>query len=140
MFADRFKKLRIKFGFTQKSLAQKLQISPSAVGMYEQGRREPDSKTLLRIANLFGVSTDYLISEKKDRYRLESGDDLPEQIGQILREQESLLFCGRPIDQDGIDLIVKAVREGIHQALTEESRKEELKGKEGEKPWNPSDN
>ena len=46
---------------TQKELADKLSISPSTIGMYEQGRREPDITTLTHIATYFNVPTDYLL-------------------------------------------------------------------------------
>ena len=55
MFGKKLKMLRKKAGFTQANLAKKLGISPSSVGMYEQGRREPDSVMLVKIAELFDV-------------------------------------------------------------------------------------
>jgi len=39
-----------------------LQVSASAVGMYEQGRREPSAAILLEMARLFGVTVDYLLT------------------------------------------------------------------------------
>ena len=53
--------LRDTNGITQKELADKLSISPSTIGMYEQGRREPDTTTLTHIATYFSVPTDYLL-------------------------------------------------------------------------------
>ena len=53
--------LRDTNGITQKELADKLSISPSTIGMYEQGRREPDTTTLTHIATYFNVPTDYLL-------------------------------------------------------------------------------
>ena len=54
--------LRKEKGLSQAELAQQLKISPSAVGMYEQGRREPAAQLLVAMAELFGVSTDYLLT------------------------------------------------------------------------------
>ena len=54
--------LRHKDGLTQKQLANLLSVSPSAIGMYEQGRREPSAEQLVAAAHLFGVSTDYLLT------------------------------------------------------------------------------
>lgn len=62
MIGARIAALRRHAGMNQAELAQKLQVSPSAVGMYEQGRREPSAQTLLAIARIFRVSVDYLIS------------------------------------------------------------------------------
>lgn len=47
---------------TQKQLAERLDLSPSALGNYIQGTREPDYGTLIRIADFFRVSTDYLLN------------------------------------------------------------------------------
>lgn len=54
--------LRREAGMNQAQLARALQVSPSAVGMYEQGRREPSAQILLNLAEIFGVSVDYIIS------------------------------------------------------------------------------
>ena len=54
--------LRRAAGWNQAELAQRLQISPSAVGMYEQGRREPSADMLVRMAKALGVSVDYLLT------------------------------------------------------------------------------
>ncbi len=62
MLGERIALLRRGQGWSQAHLAQKLHISPSAVGMYEQGRREPSLAALLELARAFGVTVDYLIT------------------------------------------------------------------------------
>lgn len=57
--------LRINSGMTQKELADKLSISSSTIGMYEQGRREPDLNTISKIANVFNVTVGYLVGTEK---------------------------------------------------------------------------
>lgn len=57
--------LRATNGMTQKELADKLSISPSTIGMYEQGRREPDLDTISKIANVFNVTVGYLVGTEK---------------------------------------------------------------------------
>lgn len=64
MLGARIAALRRGAGFSQAELAQRLRISPSAVGMYEQGRREPPLDILVQMAQLFRVSTDYLLTGK----------------------------------------------------------------------------
>ena len=70
-FGENLRKAREKCGFTQEQLAYKLNISPSTVGMYEQGRREPDNNTLKKIANYFEVTTDYLLDNQKELSKTE---------------------------------------------------------------------
>lgn len=61
----RLKELRKTKDITQEELAKQLQLSPSAIGMYETGRREPDFETLQRIADYFHVSTDYILGREE---------------------------------------------------------------------------
>lgn len=65
MIANQIMFLRKKAGMSQLQLANKLNIGPSAIGMYEQGRRTPSIDILIDIAKLFGVSLDYLITGKE---------------------------------------------------------------------------
>ncbi len=62
MLGLRVAALRREAGLSQAQLAQQLQISPSAMGMYEQGRREPSLQLVGQMARILGVSTDYLIT------------------------------------------------------------------------------
>ena len=62
MLGARIAVLRRAAGWNQGELAHRLGVSPSAVGMYEQGRREPSAATLVALARLFGVSVDYLLT------------------------------------------------------------------------------
>jgi len=57
----RLKELREQKQITQAQLSACLKISPSTIGMYEQGRREPDNEILIKLADFFNVSTDYLL-------------------------------------------------------------------------------
>ena len=60
MLGSRIAELRKHIGMSQNQLALLLHISPSTVGMYEQGRREPGLDTLVALARIFHTSTDYL--------------------------------------------------------------------------------
>ena len=72
MMGARIAALRRRTGMSQAELARQLQCSPSAVGMYEQGRREPPTDLLVQMARIFDVSTDYLLTgsahAQKDRF------------------------------------------------------------------------
>lgn len=62
MLGARIALLRKSFGLSQQELANRLGVSASAVGMYEQGRREPPCALICELAELFGVSTDFLLT------------------------------------------------------------------------------
>ena len=59
---DNIRYLRKKMGLTQEQFAQKLGIKRSVVGAYEEGRAAPPLETLLKMADLFGITTDDFIS------------------------------------------------------------------------------
>ena len=58
---DALKELREGENLTQEQLAEKLNISKSAIAGYEQGRRKPDLETTVKIAEFFGVTLDFLV-------------------------------------------------------------------------------
>lgn len=64
MLGDRIAALRGRCGWSQAELAKLLHISASAVGMYEQGRREPSVDVIVSMSRLFGVSIDFLVTGK----------------------------------------------------------------------------
>lgn len=61
-FGTIIKDLRQKSQMTQEKLAELLNISPQAVSRWETGAAMPDISLLPPLANLFGVTTDYLLS------------------------------------------------------------------------------
>ena len=73
-FGDKIKTLRRQSNYTQEKLAELLSISPQAVSRWETDVAMPDISLLPPIANLFGVSTDYLLgmdSYQKDLRKAE---------------------------------------------------------------------
>ena len=62
MLGARIATLRRGANLSQGELARRLQVSTSAIGMYEQGRREPSAEILVAMARTFGVTVDYLLT------------------------------------------------------------------------------
>ncbi len=58
---NRLKKLRDENNFSQKSVAQKLNISNATLSQYESGVRQPSYDVLKKIADIYNVSIDYLL-------------------------------------------------------------------------------
>ena len=61
VFASRLKVLRVSNGYSQTQIAQSLGTVQGAVSKYECGIREPDLKMLVKIADFYNVSLDYLL-------------------------------------------------------------------------------
>ena len=67
MLGNRIKLLREEKGIKQEELAKIIDVSPSAIGMYEINKREPNDGITLKLAEYFGVSTDYLLGKSDIR-------------------------------------------------------------------------
>lgn len=61
MFPDMLKKMRKERNLTQDKLADNLGITCRTYGSWERGEHEPDFRALIKIADFYGVSTDYLL-------------------------------------------------------------------------------
>ena len=60
-FKDRLRELRIEKNLSRKQLALDLFVSERLISYWENGERECNFDMLVKIANYFGVSTDYLL-------------------------------------------------------------------------------
>ena len=65
------KKLREDASISQKALADAIGVSQQSVNKYENHNIEPDIETLIRIADFFETSVDYLIGHTSVRRRIE---------------------------------------------------------------------
>ena len=61
MLGQRINELRLAFGWSQVQLAEKLRISKQTVSNWENDNIQPSIEMLVRLAQLFHVSTDYLL-------------------------------------------------------------------------------
>lgn len=77
MLGIRIAILRISKGWSQAELAQRIGVSASTVGMYEQGRREPSLGLLVRLAQELGASTDYLLTGETPHSEPSTALELP---------------------------------------------------------------
>ena len=60
-FAERLKELRIDAGKSRAELAREVNVSERLISYWENGKRECDFEMLLRLANTFGTSVDYIL-------------------------------------------------------------------------------
>ena len=64
-FPVRLRKLREQRSMNRKALGECCGLSKSVISKYERGEREPTASSLEKIADFFGVSTDYLMGREK---------------------------------------------------------------------------
>ncbi|WP_196607170.1 helix-turn-helix domain-containing protein [Pectinatus frisingensis] len=119
MISKRIKELRTEKNLTQKELANLLSLTPKMISFYELGQRTPPSDIILKLAEIFNVSTDYLLGRESDEYDKLSNDNLPElnkkdekdiakELEKMMSDLDSdggLSFYGEPLDDDNKEIL-----------------------------------
>ena len=63
-FGEKLQSLRQKAGMSQDALAEKLNVSRQAVSRWERDETMPETEKVVMLADLFGVTTDYLLRQQ----------------------------------------------------------------------------
>ena len=78
IFADKLILLRKKAGWSQEELADQMNVTRQSVSKWEGAQSVPDLEKMLRLSELFGVSTDYLLKDEiEEAEHIDSSDDTP---------------------------------------------------------------
>lgn len=103
-FRHRLKSLRKEKNVTQAQIAAILDYGYTAVANYEAGKNEPSIENLIRIADFFGVSLDYLVGRSEVKNELESQEQITKFLERYdhitLAEVIRLLECQRGWTQE----------------------------------------
>ncbi len=65
IFSERLSELRAEKNLTRKQLAEELNVSVRSISYWENGQRECDFDMLIKIADTFDVSIDYLLRKEE---------------------------------------------------------------------------
>ncbi len=103
------KHLRRSHNMTQAQLAEQLGLSASAVGMYEQGRREPDLSVILQLCQIFQVPADLLLNEAAPPQESLEIKDVMQDIQDRLLATQELTLDGVPMSIDDIHRLIHAI-------------------------------
>lgn len=102
MFIKRLTELMEEFEMTQIQLAQKIDITNVTISRYLSGERKPRIEIVTKIANVFSVSTDYLLGLSDERNTNKNNDE----------EFISFYEDYKDLDEDDKDML-KAMFEAI---------------------------
>jgi transcriptional regulator with XRE-family HTH domain len=120
-FASRLKKLRTAAGMSQAELATVLKLSPSYVGMCEQGRRVPSTDVLADIADVFNVDVDYLLGRSDQTTVLDPSRLTPAMIVKdgeaYYLDDEAREIANRIFHDDDLRLLFDAARDASPEDL-----------------------
>lgn len=125
-FGNVIRELRTKAGLTQAELARRLGISPSAVGMYEQGRREPDQTILAKLCDVLHTTSDKLLGIVQTEKKRRDISDLIDEFSGILSEEQALMFNGMPITAEDKQKIIEAIRVAAEVAVRQKNKPSQI--------------
>lgn len=120
-FGERLKELRYLRGLTQRELGNILGVTDGAVMLWESNARMPSISVLLKIADYFGVSLDYLIGRTDDPkppsaplsltdgISQEHGDDQEQGIGEPISQLPPWLAS---LPEDMRKFVIKEAKNG----------------------------
>ncbi len=117
MNIQNLKKAREKANMTQAQVAQKLGITSVAYQNYEYGKREPNNELLLRLADMFHVTTDYLLGRNIGEPT--TAEKMAEEFNMSALEQKILdeyLALPQELRGDMMDFLEKAVKQVIEES------------------------
>lgn len=119
MLAEKLRQLRIEQGLTQGELGERTGLSASAIGMYEQGRREPGHEILARLCRTLGTTTSQMLGDGGDCLSLASRDlgKILESLGRCLAEMEGFTLDGHILSYEEQGRIAAALQLGARLAL-----------------------
>ena len=113
MFKDILMQLRIESKMTQTELANKIGVVKGTIANYESGLRKPDNDKLIALAEVFGVSVDYLLGLDVPKHNIAIKDTNIKITGSCGIGKSSLLkkkvtYTLNPKEQELKDLIDEA--------------------------------
>ena len=130
---ERLSELRKKNKLTQQRVADYLGISRGAYANYETGAREPDTDTLIKLADLFGVTVDSLVGRTDDPTlpQQTSSTQIPSwatkkdirDFKKMLEEDAPVMFDGVPLDDEDREKVLKVMEAIFWDAKKRNKRK-----------------
>ncbi|MFP7483351.1 helix-turn-helix domain-containing protein [Priestia filamentosa] len=122
----RIKECRQRAGLSQEKLAEMLEMKRTNVANYEAGRVVPPGSVLLELANIFDVTTDYLLGKSPTSSTNETNKNLTEKdekdiakrmekFKEDLTKTDGLSFYGEPMSEEALESFLDAVEYTMRQ-------------------------
>lgn len=106
IFGERLRMLRKRAGLTQQAVAARLSIHRTAYTKYETSGVTPDPQGLVRLAELFGVTVDFLVGHEDTVPSLSDADGT--QVEVSLQEKQLLQVFRQLTDEEKRTLLQQA--------------------------------
>lgn len=100
----KIKEIRKAKKITAKQLAVQVNVAESTMSLYENGKREPDYNTLVKIADVLEVSTDYLLGIDTEKEKPTAND------GELSDNRKKLMEFASSVPEDKVDLLLRVMQ------------------------------
>lgn len=109
---ERVQHLAKNQGLSVRELGNKLNIGPTT--LYKWKKQTPKSDILIKVADYFGVSTDYLLGRSDDKYELSPQEKIDigieaEKMMKGLNDEGSINFYGEPMSDEDKEATLSAL-------------------------------
>lgn len=102
VLGNRLKRAREKKGYSQRDVAKWLGITSSSLSNYERGDRDPDTTILVRLADLYEVTTDYLLGRDNINIKVDIDPEKVETMSEAQRLVDELVQSLNQALADGV--------------------------------------
>lgn len=122
MFQTKLRDLRKQSNLSQAMLAKKLNVSSKTISAWELGNRQPSLETLNKISNMFGVTTDYLLGNEKNKPNWATNHDALE-LDKFLDTNGAMTFEGVELNRSQKARVKKILTEVFWEELKKDRDK-----------------
>lgn len=120
MFSDRLRQLRKQHKISQDALAKQLFVSQQSVAKWEKGKITPNPETIVKIANIFDVSTDYLLGHS-DILKIDEEEPTQEEWDSLTDTQKLIIELMGKLTPEQQDEIVRHAQYRLWLLLQKDS-------------------
>lgn len=117
-FKEKLLSLRQRYSMSQQELADAVKVSRKSIQFYESGERYPKRSILEKMAEVFNVSLEYLVSA--DELFVVDATEAGGTRGRVSTEQlitnATALFAGGEMSDEDKDKVMKAIQEAYWEA------------------------
>lgn len=104
----RIKEQRLNLQLIQSSLAKKLGLSTRMISFYENDERVPPADILIKLSQIFNVTTDYLLGLSDDDSSLKNLSRI-----MVSKEEEQFIVLLRKLDKDYKDIVLGELKKCV---------------------------
>lgn len=108
MTGSQIKKQRLKYKLTQKELSQHLGLTPKMISFYENNERIPPADILIKLSQIFNVTTDYLLGLSDDDSSLKNLSRIV-----VSKDEEQFIILLRKLDKDYKDIVLGELKKCV---------------------------